>query len=300
VEWSGNKYPSLEDALDTANVILHLAPETNGEVAYEAFLAEEHHTGVPLAEKLAAGTRGVNVTYHDLTRQVRRLINSPCWTGLVDNGRAYSAWCLNVDYLVPWRTLTGRQHFYLDHQYYLDFGEHLPTFKPKLDPRKTGDIVKSTVDAKSLVLNYITPHGKWNIHSTYKDNHRMLTLSRGMDPVWINQHDAEKVGIVDNDWVEMYNDNGVIVTRANVSARVQPGMCLYYHAVERTIYIPKSQERGKKRAGGHNSVTRTRINPLLLAGGYAQFTWQFNYWGPIGIFTRDTYVVVKKMEVLEW
>ena len=299
VEWGGKKYPSLEDALDTANVLLYLAPETNGEVSYEAFKHEEERVGLPLAD-LAEKVRGVNMTFHDLTRQVRRTLISPCWTGMVNDGRAYAAWCINVERLVPWRTLTGRQHFYVDHPWYLDFGEHLPTFKPKLNPRATGDIVNSPVDDKCLVLNYITPHGKWNIHSTYKDNHRMLTLSRGMDPVWINDKDAEKVGLVDNDWVEMYNDNGVVVTRVNVSARVQSGMCLYYHAVERTIYIPKSQIRGKKRGGGHNSLTRTRINPLLLAGGYAQFTYGFNYWGPIGIFTRDTYCVVKKMEKLEW
>jgi nitrate reductase alpha subunit len=156
------------------------------------------------------------------------------------------------------------------------------------------------VDDRALVLNYITPHGKWNIHSTYKDNHRMLMLSRGMDPVWINDRDAARVGIEDNDWVEVYNDNGVIVTRANVSRRIQPGTCMYYHAVERTVYIPKSQERGGRRAGGHNSVTRTRINPVYLAGGYAQFTYGFNYWGPTGIFTRDTHVCVRKMEKLEW
>ena len=179
-----------------------------------------------------------------------------------NDGRAYSAWCMNVERLVPWRTLTGRQTLYVDHPWYLDFGEHIPTYKPKLDPRKTGDIVKSRVDDRSLVLNYITPHGKWNIHSTYKDNHRMLMLSRGMDPVWINDRDAAKVGIEDNDWVEVYNDNGVVVTRANVSRRIQPGTCMYYHAVERTVYIPKSQER-RWRGGGHNSLTRTRINPVF-------------------------------------
>jgi len=299
VEWGGNKYPCLEDALDASNVLLFLAPETNGEVSYTGFKKEEERVGLPLAD-LAEKVRDVRMTYYDLTRQIRRTLISPCWTGMVNNGRAYAAWCLNVERLVPWRTLTGRQHFYIDHPYYLDFGEHLPTYKPKLDPRKTGDIVKSEVDNQCLVLNYITPHGKWNIHSTYKDNHRMLVLSRGMDPIWLNDKDAEKVGIQDNDWVEVYNDNGVVVTRAAVSARVQPGTCLYYHAVERTIYIPKSQVRGGRRAGGHNSLTRTRINPVELAGGYAQFTYGFNYWGPIGIFTRDTYCVVKKLEKLEW
>jgi len=299
VEWGGKRYPSVEDALDAANLLLALAPETNGEQAWQAFRHEEERVGLPLAD-LAEKVRGVTMNFGDITRQPRRLLISPCWTGMVNDGRAYSAWCMNVERLVPWRTLTGRQSLYLDHPWYLDFGEHLPTYKPKLVPKKTGDIVQSRVDDRCLVLNYITPHGKWNIHSTYKDNHRMLLLSRGMDPVWINDKDAARVGIEDNDWIEVYNDNGVVVSRANVSRRVQPGTCLYYHAVERTVYIPKSQERGGRRAGGHNSLTRTRINPVYLAGGYAQFTYGFNYWGPTGIMTRDTYCVVRKMEKLQW
>ncbi len=300
VEWEGTKYPSLEDSLDAANMLLALAPETNGQLAYDGFKHEEIKTGLDLAS-MAEKNRGVRMTFADLTQQPRRTLLTPCWTGDVNDGRAYSAWVLNVEHLIPWRTLSGRQHLYVDHPYYLDFGEQMVTYKPKLDPVKTGDIgPQSPVDDESLVLNYITPHGKWNIHSTYKDNHRMLTLSRGMDPVWINDKDADRIGLKDNDWVEMYNDNGVVVTRANVSARVQTGMCLYYHAVERTVYIPKSQVRGGKRAGGHNSLTRTRINPVQLAGGYAQFTYMFNYWGPIGIFTRDTNVVIRKLEKLEW
>lgn len=299
VEWNGKKYPSIEDALDACNVLLQLAPETNGELAFAGFKHEEERVGLPLAD-LAEKVRGVRMNFGDLMRQPKRTLISPCWTGMVNDGRPYAAWCLNVERLVPWRTLTGRQQLYVDHQWYLDFGENLPTYKPKLDPRKTRDIIKSPVDDKCLVLNYITPHGKWNIHSTYKDNLRMLTLSRGMDPIWINDKEAEKAGIKDNDWVEVYNDNGVVVTRANVSARVQQGTCLYYHAVERTVYMPKSQVRGGRRGGGHNSLTRTRINPVELAGGYAQFTYGFNYWGPIGIFTRDTYCVVRKLEKLEW
>ncbi|MDN5848073.1 MAG: nitrate reductase subunit alpha [Nitrococcus sp.] len=299
IEWGGKRYPCLEDAIDAANMVLYMAPETNGEVCYQAFQAEEHHTGVPLTD-LAEKSRAHEVNFYDITRQPRRQLVSPVWTGNITEGRAYSAWCLNVERLIPWRTLTGRQQIYIDHPWYLDFGHHLCTYRRKLEYKNTKDLEVSPIDEQTLILNYITPHGKWNIHSTYKDNHRMLTLSRGMDPVWINDKDAESVGLKDNDWVEVYNDNGVIVTRANVSRRVQRGMCLYYHAVERTIYIPKSQIRGGRRAGGHNSVTRTRLNPVFLAGGGAQFTYSFNYWGPTGVLTRDTHVAVRKLEKLEW
>ncbi|OLS23178.1 MAG: Respiratory nitrate reductase 1 alpha chain [Candidatus Heimdallarchaeota archaeon LC_2] len=297
-EWGGNRYPSLEDALDAANLILRLAPESNGELAYRAFKAKEERTGLKLRD-LAENERSVQMTFEDLKRQPRRTLTTPFWSGIVNKGRAYAGYTMNVDKLVPWRTLTGRQHLYLDHPYYIDFGEHLPTYKSKLDPMKSDDITQSKNLPDSLVLNYLTPHGKWHIHSTYYDNHRMLTLSRGMEPCWINHKDAEKIGLKDNDWVEVINDNGVMVTRAVVSARVQPGSCMIYHSPERTISMPKSQLRGKRRGGGHNSVTRIKLNPLLLAGGYAQFSYGFNYWGPVGV-NRDTFVVVKKLSKLEW
>jgi MFS family permease len=33
------------------------------------------------------------------------------------------------------------------------------------------------------LLNFQTSHGKWQIHSTYSDNLRMATLSRGIEPL---------------------------------------------------------------------------------------------------------------------
>ena len=41
-----------------------------------------------------------------------------------------------------------------------------------------------------IVLNFITPHQKWGIHSTYSDNLLMLTLNRGGPVVWLVETDA--------------------------------------------------------------------------------------------------------------
>src|SRR5690625_145749 len=297
-KWDEENYPSVEGALDAANLLLHLAPETNGELAYRGFKNEEEKVGLLLAD-LAEGNRNARLTFKDLQKQPRRLLNSPCWSGRMDNGRAYSAFTINVEKLIPWRTLTGRQHFYMDHPWYIDFGENLPTYKAKLSHSNTGDLGKTDQDDNSMVLNYLTPHGKWHIHSTYSDNHRMLTLSRGIELCWLNDKDCAEMGIEDNEWVEVINDNGVVVTRAVVSARVQRGTCMVYHSPERTISVPKSQERGNRRGGGHNSLTRVKLNPVFLAGGYGQFTYDFNYWGPVGP-NRDTFVIVKKLKKLEW
>jgi nitrate reductase alpha subunit len=221
------------------------------------------------------------------------------WSGLVTDGRAYSPFTYNVEALVPWRTLTGRQHFYLDHLMYLQYGEHLPTYKPKPKPTEYADIRVSREVGPTKMLNYLTPHGKWHIHSTYGDNLRMTTLSRGVEPFWMNDKDAADIGIEDNDWVEVHNDHGVVVTRAVVSARIPRGVCIQYHSPERTFSVPKSPLRGHRRAGGHNSLTRTRLKPNLLCGGYGQFTYGFNYWGPVGC-NRDTHVLVRKLPELRW
>jgi len=295
--WGGASYPSISEAVDAADAILLLAPETNGEVAYRAFKEEETKVGLPLAD-LAEGYRGVRYSFADVVSQPRRFLTSPCWSGIVNDGRAYTGFAINVERLVPWRTLTGRQQFYLDHQLYLEFGEQLPTYKAKAGPASLGETEGNPVEG-SLMVNLLTPHGKWHIHSTYMDNHRMLTLSRGVEPLWLNDRDAEEVGIRDNDWVELYNDNGVVVTRAAVSARVPRGVALIYHAPERTISVPRSPLRGNRRAGTHNSLTRIRLNPVLMAGGYGQFTYAFNYWGPTGV-NRDTFAYVRKLGQISW
>ena len=67
--------------------------------------------------------------------QPRRYNNSPLWSGVMTGGRAYAAYTYNVERLVPWRTLTGRQHFYLDHEMYMAYGENLPTYKPSPQTR---------------------------------------------------------------------------------------------------------------------------------------------------------------------
>lgn len=296
--FDGKTYPSLKEDVQVCDAILRLATVTNGELSYRSYKNMEEKVGLPLAH-LVEKDRGVRMTYKDLQSKPMRLINSPMWSGLTENGRAYSPFTYNVEALVPWRTLTGRQHFYLDHPAYLQFGEHLPTYKPKPAPTLYADLRFTHEEGKSKMLNYLTPHGKWHIHSTYGDNQRMTTLSRGVEPFWMNDKDAADLGISDNDWVEVYNDHGVVVTRAAVSARIPRGICIIYHSPERTYSVPKSPLRKHRRAGGHNSLTRTRLKPNLMIGGYGQFTYHFNYWGPTGC-NRDTHILVRKLPELIW
>jgi nitrate reductase alpha subunit len=290
--------PRIETDIDAAETILMLAPETNGEVAVKAWEALGKATGREHSH-LAIPKEDEKLRFRDLQVQPRKIISSPTWSGIESERVSYNAGWTNVHELIPWRTLTGRQQFYQDHKWMLGFGEGLVAYRPPVD-LKTIDPVQGLKPNgnKEVVLNFITPHQKWGIHSTYSDNLLMLTLNRGGPVIWLSEVDAAKAGIADNDWVELYNVNGAIAARAVVSQRVNEGMVLMYHAQEKTINTPGSEITGM-RGGIHNSVTRIVTKPTHMIGGYAQLAYGFNYYGTIGT-NRDEFVVVRKMNKVDW
>ena len=75
----------------------------------------------------------------------------------------------------------------MNHEVFQQFGESLPVYKPTLPQWYLVLVIKVKGGQDTLVLRYLTPHGKWNIHSTYQDNERMLTLFRGGPVVWISR-----------------------------------------------------------------------------------------------------------------
>ena len=61
------------------------------------------------------------------------MITSPEWSGSEVGGRRYSPFVVNVERKKPWHTLTGRMHFFLDHDWIAEYGEWLPAYRPPLD-----------------------------------------------------------------------------------------------------------------------------------------------------------------------
>ena len=288
----------IESDIDATEVILMLAPETNGEVAVKAWDALGKHTGVD-HRHLALPKEDEKIRFRDIVAQPRKIISSPTWSGIESEKVCYNAGYTNVHELIPWRTLTGRQQLYQDHLWMRAFGEGFCVYRPPIDTKT----IKPIIDVKDngqpqLVLNFITPHQKWGIHSTYTDNLMMLTLSRGGPIVWMSETDAAKAGIEDNDWVEAYNVNGALVARAVVSQRIKEGTLFMYHAQEKVVNVPGSETTGH-RGGIHNSVTRTTLKPTHMIGGYAQQSYGFNYYGTVGS-NRDEFVIVRKMDSVDW
>ena len=290
--------PRIESAIDACEVILSLAPETNGHVAVKAWASLGEFTGREHTH-LARGKEHEAIRFRDIQAQPRKIISSPIWSGLEDEHVSYNAGYTNVHELIPWRTITGRQQFYMDHAWMVDFGEGFMSYRPPVDTKTIEPLHnKRSNGNREIVLNWITPHQKWGIHSTYSDNLLMQTLSRGGPIVWLSEDDAREAGIEDNDWIELFNVNGAITARAVVSQRVMPGMAMMYHAQERIINIPGSEITGG-RGGIHNSVTRVVLKPTHMIGGYAQLAYGFNYYGTCGT-NRDEFVIVRKMDKIDW
>ncbi|WP_147199543.1 nitrate reductase subunit alpha [Pantoea sp. CCBC3-3-1] len=290
--------PNIDSAIDAAEVILSLAPETNGQVAVKAWQALSDITGID-HRHLALNKEDEKIRFRDIQAQPRKIISSPTWSGLEDEHVSYNACYTNVYELIPWRTLSGRQQLYQDHEWMRAFGESLLVYRPPIDTRAAKPLLNQKPNGNpEKALNFLTPHQKWGIHSTYSDNLLMLTLSRGGPIVWMSEEDAQALGIVDNDWIEAFNANGALTARAVVSQRIPAGMTMMYHAQERIVNIPGS-EITSQRGGIHNSVTRACPKPTHMIGGYAQLSYGFNYYGTVGS-NRDEFVIVRKMNHIHW
>jgi nitrate reductase alpha subunit len=284
--------PLLTRAVHACEAILALSGTTNGHLATQGFRTVEKRTGTELAD-LAAEHEGKQVTFADTQAAPVPVITSPEWSGSESGGRRYSPFTINVERLKPWHTLTGRQHFYLDHDWMTEMGENLPVYRPPLNMNRLFD--EPHIGEKGelgIVVRYLTPHNKWSIHSEYQDNLLMLSLSRGGPTIWMSKEDAAKVGVKDNDWIEAVNRNGVVVARAIVSHRMPEGTVYMYHAQDRLIDVPLSETSGK-RGGIHNSITRLLVKPSHLIGGYAQLSFAFNYLGPTGN-QRDEVTIIRR------
>ena len=124
--------PSLARDVDACEAILALSGTTNGQLATQGFQTLEERTGMRLAD-LAAEHEGKQITFADTQAPPVPVITSPEWSGSEAGGRRYSPFTINVERLKPWHTLTGRMHFFLDHDWMTELGEELPVYRPPLN-----------------------------------------------------------------------------------------------------------------------------------------------------------------------
>ncbi|MET9365136.1 nitrate reductase subunit alpha [Streptomyces sp. NPDC006632] len=286
--------PLLDTDVKRCEAILALSGTTNGRLAAEGF--EQLALRCGPESHLASLSQTVSerrVVFSDTQRGPVQVGASFEWSGKEAPDRRYSPFTINTEHRKPWHTLTGRQHFYLDHDWMAELGEQLPLYRPPLDLAALGEYTGTQEPgARSVAVRYVTPHSKWSIHSEYQENLLMQTLARGGPVIWMSVQDAEAIDVADNDWVEAVNANGVVVARAIVSHRMPAGTVFMYHVQERMVNVPKSETTGR-RGGVHNALTKVLIKPTHLIGGYGQLSFAPNYYGPTGN-QRDAVTVIRR------
>ena len=136
---------ALDRADQVCEAILALSGTTNGRLAVQGFATLEQRTGTKLRD-LAESREDEQITFarrrrpaaqdDHLARVVGDRAPRPPLLAVHDERRA----------LIPWRTLTGRQHLYVDHAWMLDLGEGLALYRPPVNlaplaasPATTGD-----------------------------------------------------------------------------------------------------------------------------------------------------------------
>jgi nitrate reductase alpha subunit len=286
--------PLLDTDVKLCEAILALSGTTNGRLAAEGFRQLAERCGSDSGfEELAAAVAERRVVFSDTQARPVQVGASFEWSGKEAPERRYAPFTINTEHRKPWHTLTGRQQFYLGHEWIAEFGEQLPVYRPPLDMAALGEQPHGGEGGeRSVTVRYVTPHSKWSIHSEYQENLLMQTLARGGPVIWMSVADAAAIGAADNEWVEAVSPNGVVVARAVVSHRMPTGTVFMYHVQERLVNVPKSQTTGR-RGGVHNALTRVLIKPTHLIGGHAQLSFAPNYYGPTGN-QRDAVTVIRR------
>ncbi|MFB6114191.1 MAG: molybdopterin-dependent oxidoreductase [Halodesulfurarchaeum sp.] len=220
------------------------------------------------------------ITFEEIDEQPRRFEGAgDHWTSPLEEEKTYTPWMDFVQEKNPWPTLTGRQQYYIDHDWFLEFEEELPTYKAPLNEQ----------DPETYPLQFNTPHGRWSIHSTWRDDTYMLRLNRGQPVVYLSPRDARERDIEDGDTVRIYNEQDQITAMAKLYPSTQEGVATMYHGWE-YYQFPET--------GNFNTVTAMSMKPTQLIQ-YPEDTGEHlhffpNFWGPTGV-NSDVHVEVERI-----
>ncbi|MBT8421772.1 MAG: molybdopterin-dependent oxidoreductase, partial [Gammaproteobacteria bacterium] len=154
----------------------------------------------------------------------------------------------------PWKTLTGRQQFYIDQETFLAEGEALPVHKEPLTN-------------KGFDLRLTMGHARHGIHSWARDDSLLVSLQRGEPDVYVNPDDAQARGVADGDLIRVHNDFGDFVAMAHVSSGMQPSQMFMYHGWDPTMFRNRRNFSSVISTGG-------LIKPVQMVGDYGHLRYQ--------------------------
>ena len=181
----------------------------------------------------------------------------------------------------PYATLTGRQQFYFDHEWFLKEGEQLPVH---VDP----------LAVKGYPLRLTMGHARHGIHSMWRDDALLVALQRGEPDIYVNPDDAAARGVKDGDLIRVYNTLGSFIAMAHVSSSMQRDQLFMYHGWDPMMF------RGRQNFSGV-IPTAGLLKPTSLVGDYGHIAYRSPEYVPNQTYHDHTvefekYVAAKQTE----
>lgn len=175
----------------------------------------------------------------------------------------------------PFPTYARRAQFYIDHEWFLEAEEHLPTHKP--NPMAGGD----------YPIGITSGHNRWSIHAMNQANEVILGTHRGEPNVMINPDDAKARGIGDDELIRVFNDVGEFKVRTKIAPNVKPGQLISYNGWAGFQYTEWS---------GENETEPGMVKWIGFAGGYGHLNYFPIEWQPVPVsrWTRCDYEKVEE------
>jgi nitrate reductase alpha subunit len=165
----------------------------------------------------------------------------------------------------PYETFTGRQQFYIDHEWFIKFDEQLPRHADS--PR----------ELKSYPLKMLMGHARHGVHSMWRDDPLLLSLQRGEPDIYVSPQDAQARGVTDGDLIRVFNSLGEFYALAHVSAGMQPGMMFMYHGWDPMMFRDRQNFGAVICTGG-------LIKPTTMAGDWGHLGYR-----PLAFAPNQTY-----------
>ena len=163
---------------------------------------------------------------------------------------------------IPYDTLVRRAQYYIDHEWFLEAGEELPTHKEP-PPGHGG---------RNRRFEMTSGHNRWSIHSMNMTNNIIQNTHRGEPFVFINDADAAELGIENGEQIRMVSDVGDSLIAAKISPSVRPGQVILYNGFE-----PYQHENWYSQA----DLEPGHVKHLGLVGNYGHLKYRMLSWQPI-------------------
>jgi DMSO reductase family type II enzyme molybdopterin subunit len=175
----------------------------------------------------------------------------------------------------PYQTMTGRQQFYFDHEWFIKFDETVPTYHESLR-------------LDQYPLRFIMGHARHGVHTMWRDHPLLLQLQRGEPDVYVNEDDAARRGVKDRDLIRVFSPSGEFIAQAHVSSGIQPGMVYMYHGWDPMMFRTRHNFSSVICSAG-------LIKPTSLVGDYGHLGHRLLQFAPNQTY-RDFTVNFEKYE----